>query len=159
MAAPLTNGQKRYLSQLSDRAFNRAAAIARGEGQSPDISTRARAQYRHDQVVAACGKIGLRCCSQDDYKLVEAHFLALVGEHGRAFNSFVRATTESRRVAEHKIIEACNEFGFKLSYADSICRQQNNGLGLDDVTEKKLWQIFYTVRNRGLSRKRKEVAA
>ena len=154
MSAPLSHKQKRLLSQLSDRAFDRASAEADGQYFYDDLpATTARAQFRHDQVAKACGKLGLRCCGQDDYKLVEAHFLNLLGETGRALNAHLAAATESRRVIERKILDACREFGFGVSYADKICRAQNKGLGLQDVDEKRLWNIFYTVRNRGLARK------
>ncbi|GEM_PF-2502272 len=164
MSAPLTKGQKRYLSQLSARACNRQAALARGrgevfaEGKYAGLAvSAAEAQYRHDEVARACGKAGLRCCSQDDYKLVEGHFLELLGHSGAALNAQVRALTETRRVIEYKITEACREFGFALSYANKICCSQNHGNGLDAVDEKHLWQVFYTVRNRGLARRRKNL--
>ena len=153
MAAPLNHDQKRYLSQLSDRAFDRLSAEADGQYFYDDLpATKAREQFRHDQVIKACGKIGLRCCSQDDYLRVKAHFLDLLGESGAAMNAHVRAETEGRRVVLHKIREACRQFGFTLGYAESICRQRANGLGLDESDEKKLWTVFYTVRNRGLAR-------
>jgi len=154
MSAPLSKDQKRYLSQLATRAFARDCALARGRQESPDSSTKASDDYRRAQVALATGKLGLRCCSQDDYKLVEGHFLELLGHHGAAFNAQVKAATESRRVIEHKIVKACEEFGFSLSYANKICTAQNHGAGLDVVDEKKLWQIFYTIRNRGAARRR-----
>lgn len=160
MSAPLANGQKAYLAQLATRAFNRAAALARGRGEvaAPPANgeiipiSRQIETWRHEQVALATGKAGLRCCSQDDYKRIEAHFLELLGDHGKAFKAHVRAETEERRVIEWKIVAACQEFGFNLSYADKICRAQNRGAGLDDVDEKKLWNIFFTIRNRGRKR-------
>ena len=92
MSAPLTHDQKRYLSQLASRAYKRQTAIARGRGESLAggkydglAQTAAEQQYRHDQVALATGKLGLRCCSQDDYKEVEGHFLDLLGNHAAAF--------------------------------------------------------------------------
>lgn len=155
MSAPLAKHQKAYLARLAARAYYRSAAIARGRGEvlADDYSSsRHTAEWRRKEVAAACGKNGLRCCSQNDYKLVEAHFLNLLGEPGKAMNSFVQASTEKRRVAEFKVIEACKEFGFHLSYADKVCRAQNHGAGLQEVGEQKLWQIFYTIRNRGRKR-------
>ena len=165
MSAPLSKSQKRYLSQLSAKAFARQVTLARGQGQvfaggkyDGLAQTAAEGKYRHDQVVLACGKLGLRCCSQDDYKLVEGHFLELLGHHAAAFNAQLRAATETRRVIEHKIVEACAEFGFHLSYANKICVVQNRGLGLDAVEENRLWQIFYTIRTRGLAKRRKQIS-
>lgn len=157
MSAPLSNKQKAWLSQLSVRAFNRLGALARGRQEYfyDDLpESVAQEKFRHAEVAKACGKLGLRCCSQDDYKLVEAHFQELLGHHGQAFNAQVKAATETRRVVEHKIVEACREFGFALSYANKICTAQNHGATLEEVDEKKLWHIFYTIRNRGLKRGR-----
>jgi len=161
MSAPLTNDQKRYLSQLASRAFRRQSALARGRGAALAdgayeglAASAAEAKFRHAEVAAATGKVGLRCCSQDDYKLAEGHFLELLGQPGAALKAQVKAATETRRLIEYKITEACREFGFHLSYAAKICASQNHGRGLDDVEEKQLWHIFYTIRNRGNARKR-----
>lgn len=157
MSAPLSNKQKAWLSQLSARAFNRQGALARGRQEYffddlPDAV--AQEKFRHAEVAKATGKLGLRCCSQDDYKAVEGHFQELLGNHGAAFKSQVKAATETRRLVEYKITQACEEFGFALSYANKICTVQNHGATLEEVDEKKLWQIFYTIRNRGLARKK-----
>jgi len=146
MSAPLSNNQKRYLSQLSRKAWAKAG---------PELDGISEEDFRHHEVAAACGKLGLRCADQNDYKLVEGHFLEKLGRHGAAFNAQVRAATEPRRLVEHKVLTACQEFGFGLGYADAICRAQNKGVGLDNVEDKALWRIFYTVRNRGAARKRK----
>ena len=156
---PLTIHQKRYLAHLSNRAFNRDAALARGRGDDIATDTAAREAYRHSQVLAACGKLGLRCCSQDDYKAVQAHFLHILGEEGKALNAYIDHHTEPRRVAVYKVVEACQDFGFHLSYADSICRDQNHGAGLQDVDTKTLWRLVFTIRNRGLAKKRHAAAA
>ena len=162
MSAPLTKGQKSYLSQLAQRAFLRQCALARGrgevfaDGQYEGLAVSvAQEKFRHAQVAQASGKLGLRCCSQDDYKLVEGHFLELLGQPGAALKAQVRAATETRRVIEHKIVQACAEFGFAMSYAHKICTSQNHGQGLDEVGEKQLWNVFYTIRNRGNARKQK----
>lgn len=141
MSAPLTHGQKAYLAQLSDRAFNLLAAQARGRGEDPAATLGAaldsqfgalglsladllpsaichlpfpqltpsaqREAFRHAHVAIATGKLGLRCCSQDDYKRVEAHFLDLLGETGKALNAHLRAETNSRRQVAWKIRKRC----------------------------------------------------
>lgn len=152
MSAKLSNNQKRYLSVLARRAFNRQAALARGRGE---VMATDEADYRHAVVAEACGKLGLRCCSQDDYKAVEARLLDLLGEPGKALAAHMHAEGNARRIAEYKVIEACKDFGLSLNYAEAICRSQNRGKGLQDVTDKALWRVVFTVRNRGL-KKRKE---
>jgi len=150
MSAPLSKNQKRYLSELSRRAWSKAG---------PELDGISEADFRHQEVAAACGKLGLRCADQNDYKLIEGHLLEKLGRHGAAFNAQVRAATEPRRLVEHKILQACQEFGFGLGYADAICRAQNHGAGLDNVEEKRLWFVFITIRNRGNGRKKAARAA
>lgn len=165
MSAPLNNKQKAYLSQLARRAFNLEAARARGagdviaegdpDGGSPqDPLLRDAEHYRHAHVAFACGKLGLRCCSQDDYRVIEAHFLNILGEVKRAFNSFVLSATEKTRVAKYMVVQACKEFDFQIGYAEHICREQNHGASLDEVDVKTLWRIVFTIRTRGAARKR-----
>lgn len=157
MSAPLNHGQKAYLSQLSDQAFTREQRIAASmgiqfyEGMSP---TKAREAFRHAEVAKACAKIGLRCCTQDDYKLVEAHFLQMLGKIEAAFKAGVRAASEPRRQAEAVLVRECTRFGFRLSYAESICRTQYK-CTLQDATTNQIWNLVYTVRNRGNARNRK----
>lgn len=156
MSAPLSHLQKRLLSQLSDRAFACVSAESDGQYFYDDLpATKAREQFRHDQVVKACGKIGLRCCSQEDYKLVEAHFLNLCGETGKALNAHVRAVTEPRRQAEAVLNRELVAGGFNLSYAAAICQRQFR-CTLADATEKQLWNLVYTVRNRAAARRREK---
>lgn len=142
MAAPLSHKQKSYLSQLARRAWD----MAEREVGTPD-------EFRHAEVILACGKAGLRCCSQDDYKHVEAHLLDLCGEPARAFNAHVAAVTQPVRQAGAVLARACREAGVELGYAAAICQRQFR-CGLADANERQLWNLVFTVRNRGLARKR-----
>lgn len=151
MGAPLTNGQKAYLAQLASRARNFRAAVARGQGTP--IDGRSEEAFRHEEVAAACGKLGLRCASQDDYAAIKGHFLELLGQHQRAFEAEVRSATESRRQAEAVLVRECEAFGLHLAYAEAICQRQFR-CGLWDASEKQIWCLVYTVRNRG--RKKRE---
>jgi len=146
MSAPLTNIQKRILSQLARRAFNRELAMARGRGEK--LADLNEVAFRHQHVAQACGKLGLRCCSQDDYGAVKAHFLDLLGEHTAAFTAVHHGEGNARRVAEYKLIEACKITGLGLPYAARICANQFK-CELDDATEKQLWCLTFTIKNRG----------
>jgi len=152
MPAPLTNRQKAYLAQLCRRAFNRQAALAHGRGDAWEIDEE---QWRHDQVARATGKLGLRCCSQLDYKAVESAFLDLAGEHGRAFDAAVRAQTERHRQAEAKLLENLRAYGFDPTYAEPICRNMFKCSVLEATTEQ-LWKLCFTIRTRGGARRRAE---
>ena len=147
MSAPLSNLQKRDLSKLASRAFARECAIARGRGETPDSTTKATDAFRHGQVALATGKNGLRCCSQDDYKIVEAHFLNLLGETGRAMNALAQHQSNTRRVAEYKLTQACREAGVNIGYAAAIC-QRVFKCCLDDASAEVIWKVMFTVKNR-----------
>ena len=69
MAAPLTKRQKYYLVTLARQAFERECSRKNAEGRMPG----AEEKFRHEAVAKACGKRGLRCCSQDDYEIGRAH--------------------------------------------------------------------------------------
>jgi hypothetical protein len=150
MSAPLANSQQRHLSQLARRALNlvRSLALGRGEQFEVDEDT-----WRREEVIAACGKHGLRCCSQDDYKLVEAHFLDRLGAHGAAFTAQLRAATEKRRQAEAVLCREIKLAGLHLNYANSICQRQYR-CTIFDATEKQLWTLIYTIRNRAAAKRR-----
>ncbi len=145
MSAPLSHLQKRLLSQLARRAWELA-----------DREVGTAEEFRRAEVARACGKAGLRCCSQDDFLRVRAHFLDLCGEPGAAFNDHVRAESEPLRQAQAVLRRECERFGLSLNYANAICRNQNGGAGLDAVGEQKIWQLIYTIRNRGNARRRNE---
>ena len=145
MAAPLNNGQKRILSQLAQRAYNRERALALGRGEE---MTERPDDFRRRHVVTACGKQGLRCCSQDDYGAVKGHFLDLLGEHRQAFDAVLHGEGNARRVAEYKLIEAVQAAGLTLAYAAAICRSQFK-CTLEEATSKQIWCLTFTIKNRG----------
>ena len=142
MPAPLTNKQKRILSQDTERAYRFEAAKARGRGEEWDMSAKAINQWRHDQVVIAVQKVGLRCCSQADYSAVKAHFLHILGEDGKAMRSLVRSQSEEQRQYEWKITEACRALGVQIFYANGICRRMFHGTVLLDASVDQLRKVF-----------------
>jgi hypothetical protein len=148
MPAPLTNEQKRILSQLANRAFAREAALARGRGETPDTSAKAADDFRRQQVARACGKLGLRCCSQDDYGAVKGHFLDLLGEADKAFQAVHHGEGNARRVAEFKLVQALEAAGLDIGYVAKICWHMFK-CPLDDASAEQIWKLTFTVKNRG----------
>jgi hypothetical protein len=144
MAAALTNGQKAYLAQLAERAFDRNGKWQMADGK---VKREAVLKWRHEEVAKACGKLGLRCCSQDDYGYVKAHFLGLLGEEGMAVRAAVKQATNELRVVQWKIVNKCKEYGIPLSTAEGICRRMTRGKGLQEVEEvATLWNVFFKLR-------------
>lgn len=167
----LTTKQKSILAQLGKRAFNRAGAIARGARSSRSASATPTMQgdldqlaldggkvaednWRHAQVALACGKHGLRLCSQDDYALVKAHFERLLGMEAKSIRTEVHAAGQARRTVEVKILQACEQWGVKLSYAATLAK----GKTLDECTVAELWKVLYTLNNRGKAKRDKAAA-
>lgn len=164
----LNHQQKRTLAQLARRAFNHVGARVRGATVPPtpgdrqadlDLlaasgTSKAFDAWRQEHVADACGKAGLRLCSQLDYKVVEGHFLELLGQHGRAFNAHMQAQSEPRRQMEHLVVAACKKWGFHLSYAESICRTIHR-VNLNDATPEVLRLVMITIHARGAAKARK----
>lgn len=153
----LSNKQKSYLSQLARRAQYRLAAMARGRGEVMgavlDFTKEGMDAWRQKEVGKACGKLGLRCCSQEDYKAVEAHFLHLIGEDGRAMQALVRSATEPVRQAQAVLVRELARFGLRQGYAEAICRRQFRCQVQDLTDESKVWNLVYTIRNRGKAKR------
>ncbi len=142
----LSNKQKGILAREFDRAFNLLAARARGRGETPDISPAARAAFRHDQVAIACGKLGLRCCTQEDYSACRARAMHLLGEDGRAMNLLVRGESNGRRQLEWLINKELQRLGRPLAYAAGICRRMFHGMSLLEASEEQMKKILSALR-------------
>lgn len=142
MSSPLNKTQKAYLAQLANRAFNLEAAKARGRSEA---WTETVEDWRHGEVVKACGKLGLRCCTQRDYKFVEGHFYRLLGQEDKAFECFMAAQNEGGRQIEHKITAALRTLGKKIDYAEAICNRMHH-VGLTEASEQQLNKVFIALR-------------
>jgi hypothetical protein len=139
MAAPLTNKQKAYLSRLARDAWQ----------TNPDADALDEASFRRAEVARACGKAGLRCCSQDDYGAVKGRFLDLLGRPDEALRAMVHGhpASNQRRVVEAKIFRALNDLGQGLSYAEGICRQMTRGAeSLTSAEPRTLWKVFFALQ-------------
>jgi hypothetical protein len=173
----LSRKQKRELSQKFERAFRLEAARLRGAGRVAAEGNFTAGSYatlqealeamclngsnacletwRHEQVAIACGKHGLRLCSQQDYNPVLAHVEKLLGEDGKSFKADVRGggEAEARRQARHNIAAALRRWGLHPNYAEAICRNVHK-VELDDATSAVLMRVLYTINNRGAKKTR-----
>lgn len=139
----LTNEQKRRLAGMFRAAWEK----------DPEADGIDADHYRREQVAAAVGKDGLRCCTQLDYARLMAHALHLVGEDGAALEWHLRAETEPKRQAEAVLQRELGRAGLKLEYASAICRRQYR-CEIADASPKQIWGLVYTVRNRGAAKSR-----
>ncbi|HOC56636.1 MAG TPA: hypothetical protein PKI20_13520 [Verrucomicrobiota bacterium] len=136
MSAKLTNRQKAYLAQLARQAWQR----------NPEADAQDAGTWRREQVARACGRLGLRCCSQDHYGAVKAHFLHLLGRDGDALRADLHSQTEAnqRRIILWKIRKRCSQYGLGLEYADGICRRMTRGRGLQETEDTAtLWNVYF----------------
>lgn len=131
---------------LAHQAFRKSQS-PEADGQAPLASAIAEEKFRHEEVAKACGKLGLRCCSQDDYGYVKAHLLGLLGQEGLAMRAAVRQGSNELRVVSWKIVRRCRELEIPLSTAEGICRRMTRGRGLQEVEEvATLWNVFFKLR-------------
>lgn len=147
LGGPLSNTQK---AELCIRARDAWEALRR---QRPEL-VEGLDDFRHAQVMHAVGKPGLTACTQDDFLPVRARFLELNGQSGAALNAHLAHGTEPKRVAMHKLNEALARAGLPLAYAAAIAKRQHK-VTLDDLTVKQIWNLTFTINNRGTAKRRK----
>lgn len=146
--APLSNIQKARIGMLAREAWEawsgRAEFLAANDDLSPSACFTA---WRRVEQGKAIRKQSLRAATQEDYLHLRAHFLNIKGAGGRALKAKLRAAEEPRIVAFYKLKKALDERDLSESYAAAICRRQYR-CSLSEASEKQLWNLFYTVRNR-----------
>lgn len=151
--AALKNSQKSALAQVARRAFNRQRALALGRGEA---WTHQDDEWRHAEVMKAVGKAGLRCCVNDDFESIMAHFLDLAGESGQAMEYAIKEANRDCVRAQFVLVKTMKEAGLKPAYVDKICLTQNKCQVQDMNDPKKIWALVYTIKNRGAAKRRKE---
>lgn len=150
----LSRQQKAKVCQLA-----RAAWEARPDVREPLLEANLRrgmtateiyAAWRHVEQGRAVGRQSLtKCTSEEDFLRLCAHFRSMIPGQGQiAARTLARHAAEPRLVAMHKLREACQRAGLELSYPAAICRTQYR-CTLAEASEKQLWRLVFTVRNRG----------
>lgn len=109
--------------------------------------------WRRDKQREAVGCDSLRMVHQDDYLRLLAKFREIMGDTAKATRLHVHAAEDGWRRAWWLLERSCKERGLAFpAYPGAICRKQYQ-CSLNEATEKQLFRLMYTVRNR-----RKEVA-
>lgn len=148
MPASLSNQQKRDISIAARRAYTGWPEREAFEAINSEMSrTDCFEAWRRVEQGKAVGIQSLREMTQAHFNRVLAHFEELAGDAAGAARRRGRDQDNGRRIALHKLKEACQAADVGLTYAATICRTQYR-CGLDEATEKQLWNLFYTVRNR-----------
>ena len=153
--ALLSNKQKAVICQLARRAYEDQRDMGLTNEQS-------YAEWRHAEQLEACGKASLTECRQVDYLPIVAHFKILLGETPSAFTDLMRSgqVNEDQRLALFMLAENCEERSTPdkplhfPQYPAAIAWRQYN-CKLLSCTPDQLWNLVYTIRNRGAKRRRK----
>lgn len=153
-SAPLTKDQR----SLMMRRFVLPAWRRR---QNEGLAGEDLEEWRREEQFKACHRTHLRSCTQADWPLLCGHFLRVMGRLDEARRMETRALTGNLPVARRKLEEALREAGPALgdarAYAAAIARRQFKR-GLDELTERQVWCLVFTVRNRARGKARKGVA-
>lgn len=140
----LSAKQKARLCQLAN-----AAAEACGV-----TGWREKIAWRRAEQLARFGLASLTAATQEQYAGIKAHFEVMASKADRAFATELRGQDNKRRVARWNLEKALRESGLRMAYAIAICKRQYR-CGIEDATEKQLWQLVYTLRNRGSAKRKK----
>ncbi|WP_448578914.1 hypothetical protein [Thermosphaera sp.] len=165
--AALSRKQKFEVVMLARRAWNRRGKpffdpdrFAAGDPLALSVAE-AFELWRHEQQQTACGLRHLTAASQREYPLLMAHFHALLGEMEIAERWLMRAACDPRRQARAKLereLERARDthtIDRPHDYALAIARRQFGAQDLESLTERQLWSLVFTIRNRIASRLRK----
>jgi len=140
----LTVKERQFLGRLGRNAWEHCGA--KDAGIDCD-------EWRHEQInLATNGQAdGVREMGLWQVRDVKAHFLSILGQGGAALDAAATSGKEQGELEQEiwLLRKACEER--KLSYPEypeTICRDQNNGRGLDQVDTAAIQRLTFTVRSR-----------
>ena len=144
--APIGSRERQELALLARQAYRKAMEAGFDA-------------WRHQQVKICCERDGLREARHEDYALIKAHFLRIIGNGPAADRQMDRAQLEPRRVALHKLGEECTAaadvISNALDYAKAIGRKRYHGAALDDLSERQIWGLVFDLRRNAQRRRKK----
>jgi hypothetical protein len=139
--ALLDKGQKAHLCILAREAFERMH-------RRPPHDQHELDRWRREQQQRATGLVSLCDADQRHWPALQAAFLDLNGESGRAFAVLVAPDLREQRKALAVLERNCLAAGQAFpAYPSAICRQQYK-CTLEEASPKQLWRLVFTVRNR-----------
>lgn len=131
----LSNRQKAVLAQIARRAHARA-----GNGQP-------LAEWRREQVFAACGRYGLTAAEGRHYNDIAARFESLLGNDGRALVHLVNGSSERRRQQEFLLLRLLASAKLSQTYVEKIS-QARFKCAVTDTTDAQLHDLVITIKAR-----------
>ncbi|MDF3129265.1 hypothetical protein P0Y35_08665 [Kiritimatiellaeota bacterium B1221] len=154
---PLSKKQKAEICILAQKAWKKGAGAEWKGGLNEGVSETALFRaWRREQQQSACGMSSLTTCLHEaDFPRLMAHFCTLAGEHDQAGYWLERLLEDGRNRVLHILKRETARFDLAWpGYPGAICRRQYK-CGLGAASEKQLWALVYTVRNRGTRKKKK----
>lgn len=115
-------------------------------------------EWRKKEQLEKFGISSLTAATQTQYADIKAHFQALAGDLAGAYKTTRRGDDNPKRVARWHLNKALAAAKLAPVYAQAICKSQFH-CTLDDASAKQLWNLVYTVKNRGNARRRKAAEA
>lgn len=149
MSSPLSNEQKAEIAQLARKAYDAWNGREAFEDANPELSrSKCFEAWRRVQQGEAVGIQSLTLCTQDQFLPLRVHFKKMIPVSiPSAMRDALRAQEEPRIRARYKLQQALDERGLNESYAAAICLRQFK-CELGQASEKQLWCLFFTIRNR-----------
>ena len=155
----LSHLQKRNIAIAARAAYQAWPEREAFEAINSEISrTECFEAWRHVEQGKAVGIQSLRECTQAHYARVLAHFQRLAGRADAAIRTIARDDDNDRRIALFKLREECTAAGLSEAYAAAICRRQYL-CELAAASDKQVWRLVYTIRNRASSKRKHSVAS
>lgn len=158
--APITNGQKRDIVLVAREAWNKTGqpfwdACQYAAGDPVALSQHeAFDLWRHDMQERATGHKHLTTATQQHYATLQELFHRLAGHEAAAQHWAAKAQFQPRRQARAKLDQEINRalktgaIDRPRDYIVAIAARQFHTSTLEDLGEKQLWSLFYTLRKR-----------
>ena len=146
----LSNKQKAILCQLAKRAWDQWPEREAFLDANPDFSKSAAFEaWRRNEQLEAAGVSSLKSAtSETHYLRIKAHWEDRLGHYERAAKDLLKHANEACLQVLYKVYQSCQERGLDYpGYPGAICRRQYK-CALEEASEKQLWSICYTIRNR-----------
>lgn len=145
----LSKTQKADIGRLARQAWLAWPGRAEFCAANPTLSESACfTAWRHVEQGSAVGRQSLReCTSEGDFLRLCAHFLSLARRPVAAQRTLRLAASEGQRLAAYKLRQELAARGLASGYAAAICQRQFR-CALAEASEKQLWCLVFTIRNR-----------
>jgi hypothetical protein len=137
--APIGADEKRTLAILCRRAWEKLGR----PGENFDA-------WRKSQVLQCVERSGLRQCRHEDFNLIKAQMLRILGQDAQADRADLRAATERRRQALANLNRECAAAVYierPMDYVRAIARSKFRTGDIEtELAENQIWQLVFHLR-------------